>query len=328
MSDAHAPESAAETAAVDVGAETTETFGLLGDETRLAVLLALWEHYDPHADDNTVSFSTLFDAVDYDNPGSFSYHLEQLRGVFIEQRAKREGYELRMPGLKLVQSILAGVAVQDVVVEQTEIEQPCPLCGAPTVISYRDGILFHACTECEGPTPEKTGIDGFLSATKFDPAGVADRTPTEIRAASRIASIRQVETMFDGICPTCSGRVDGWLDCCPDHDADGICGDCGTEFPAWARFECRVCKDHGNSSPKALAFFHPAVVAFYENHGVSTRFHVDDPDGLRRGFELMDAHQLTVVEEAPPRVEVTVACEDDELTLVFDETVSVVDVHR
>lgn len=328
MSDAQAPDSAVEMAAVDVGAETTETFGLLGDETRLAVLLALWEHYDPHADDNTVSFSTLFDAVDYENPGSFSYHLEQLRGVFIEQRAKRAGYELRMPGLKLVQSVVAGVGVQDMALEPTEIDQPCPCCGAATSISYRDGVLFHACTGCEGPTPGKTGIDGFLSATKFEPAGMADRTPTEIRAASRIASIRQVETMFNGVCPTCSGRVDGWFDCCVDHDADDICGDCGTEFPAWARFECRVCKDHGNSSPKALALFDPAVVAFYENHGVSTRFHVDDFEGLRRGFELMDAHTMDLVADDPPHVDVTVECGSDELTITFDETVSVVDVTR
>lgn len=315
----------------DVGAagtHTTEAFALLGDTTRLAILLALWEHYDPHAEENAVPFSTLFERVEYDNPGNFRYHLEQLTGQFIEQRGERGAYELRVPGLKLVQAIIAGAGVQDVTREPTEINKECPLCGAPTTISYREGLLFQACTECDGPTPSRTNVDGFLHAVKFEPAGLADRTPEAIRAASIITSVRNLQSMFDGVCPTCSGPIDSWLDYCRDHDPADICENCGSKFVAWARFRCQVCKNHCNASPKELALLHPAVISFYDDHGVSLRFRVDDYEHLKRGFDLMHAHGLELVSTDQPRVVVTASLDDDEIQLTFDETVAVVDVSR
>lgn len=333
MADADTTESPLEVAAEAISPHATEAFALLGDETRLAILLALWERYDPHAEDTygkpkAVPFSELFEQVNYDNPGNFSYHLEQLHGQFVRQRGEREGYELRMPGLKLVQAIIAGAGLEDATLDATEIDHACPFCDASTEISYREGLVFQACTECDGTAPDRTNRDGFLNAVKFDPAGLANRTPEELRAASRVASVQQTRSMFNGLCPTCSGPVDGWLDCCTDHDPSGICEHCDTPFDAWARFQCRICKDHGNASPKELAMFHPAVISFYDDHGVSIRFRADDFEGVTRGFELMDAHELDLVSTDPPRVTVTIAYEGDDLRLIFDETVTDADVHR
>ena len=132
------------------GSHATEAFAALGNETRLAILLVLWEKHDPHADDNRVPFSEIYDRVDYDDPGSFSYHLEQLKGKFIRQHTEGEGYELRTPGLKFVQVVIAGAGVQDAALEATEIDQLCPFCDAPTAISYHDGLVIQVCTQCEG----------------------------------------------------------------------------------------------------------------------------------------------------------------------------------
>lgn len=74
--------------------------------------------------------------------------------------------------------------------------------------------------------------------------------------------------------------------------------------------------------------FHPAVISFYDDHGVSIRFRADDFEGVTRGFELMDAHELDLVSTDPPRVTVTIAYEGDDLRLIFDETVTDADVHR
>lgn len=327
VSDTDPSGSAMASAAGAAGPHATDAFALLGDETRLAILLALWERYDPHDEDDAVSFSELFAGVDYDNPGNFRYHLGKLEGQFIRQREEREGYELRQPGLKLVRAVVAGAGVRDETREPTEIDQPCPLCDAPTAISYREGVVIQTCTECEGPTPERTETEGFLSAVPFEPAGLVGRTPGELRAASRVAAIRQTQAMFDGVCPTCSGAVDGWLDCCPDHSGEG-CERCGTRFVAWARFQCRVCKDHSTTSPKALTLLHPAGVAFYRDHDVSVRFRADDLASVTRGFELMDAHEMELASVDPSRVVVTAECEGDDLHLTFDETVAVVDVDR
>jgi hypothetical protein len=61
-----------------------DAFKRIADETRLAILLALWEAYEPFSDDNTLSFSELLNQVDYDTSGNFSYHLQKLEGYFVE----------------------------------------------------------------------------------------------------------------------------------------------------------------------------------------------------------------------------------------------------
>lgn len=328
MVDTKPTESPLETAAGAAGPHAPEAFALLGNETRLAILLALWESHDPGATDNTVPFSRIFEHINHDDPGNLRYHLEKLRGQFVRQHADREGYELRDPGLKLVRAVIAGTGVQDATLDATEIDQPCPFCGAPTTVRYQVGLVVWACTECAGPTPEVTDTDGFLSAIPFEPAGLADRTAKEIRAASWVAARRQVQTLFDGLCPACSGPVDSWLECCTDHDSTGICDHCGRKFSSWARFQCRICKNHSVSSPKGLALFHPAVIAFYNDHGVSTRVQADDFESAGRVFSLMDDHRIELIGEEPTRVAVTASFDEDEICLTFDKTASVVDVRR
>lgn len=325
MSDAEADDLPLEASLGLAGSHATETFALLGNETRLAILLALWDAYDPHASDNVVSFSELFDRVEYADPGNFSYHLDQLSGQFIARRDGGDGYELRTPALRFIHAVIAGAGVQDATLEPTEIERPCPFCDAPTVLSYQEGLVVHRCTRCEGVTDEETP-PGYLNAVPFDPAGLENRSPEELRAASRVAAWRQTQLMFDGLCPACSGRVEGRLECCPAHDPDGLCARCGMRFAVVARFECRTCKNHNVSSPKALALFHPAVVSFYDAHGVSTRVRADEIGSVRRAFDLMDDHEVTVVSEEPPEVTVLVSHDGDERRVTFDESVRVVDV--
>lgn len=326
MSEDASVEFPTETVAGAAGPHAAEAFALLADETRLAILLVLWELYDPHADDNTAPFSEIFRRVDYDDPGSFRYHLKRLRGQFVRQAADGEGYGLRVPALKFIHAVIAGAGVQDATREPTVIDQPCPFCDAPTAISYRDGLVVQTCTECEGVT--EGNVTGFLSTVPFDPAGLSNRTIAEIRAASRVAAWRQTQIMFEGLCPACSGSVESWLDCCPDHDPTGICEQCGMRLGAWARFQCRVCKNHNVSSPKALALFHPAVLAFYDAHGVATRIHADDFESVRRVFGLMDDHEMDIHAGEAPRVTVTATRDGECIQLTFDEAARVVGVRR
>ncbi|QRV14078.1 helix-turn-helix transcriptional regulator [Haloterrigena salifodinae] len=52
-----------------------EAFRLLGHEIRVQILLALWR-----ASDHALGFSELYDAVDVDDSGQFTYHLSKLEG--------------------------------------------------------------------------------------------------------------------------------------------------------------------------------------------------------------------------------------------------------
>lgn len=321
-------ESPLESAAGSTGSHVTDAFSLLGNDTRLAILLALWEEYDPHGDQNAVRFSRIFERVDYDDPGNLRYHLDKLEGQFVHRRPGGEGYELREPGTKLVRAVIAGAGVGEETMEQTELDQSCLLCGAPTAISYRNGCLFWTCTGCEGTAPDASDVDGFLSATPFDPAGLSNRTPAELRLASMAVARNKNRSMFDGFCPDCSGAVDGWIEYCTDHDQEGICEVCGMRFVARARFQCRACKHHAITSPKALAMFHPAVVSFYDDHGMSIRLRADDPESARRVFGLMHDHDMELRSEDPLRVQVTASVAGDSVCLLFDETASVVEVNR
>ncbi|WP_435361927.1 winged helix-turn-helix domain-containing protein [Haloarchaeobius sp. DFWS5] len=328
MADTGPVESPLAAASGAAGPHAPEAFALLGNETRLSILLALWEEYDPKATDNGVPFSRIFERIDHDDRGNVSYHLSKLTGQFVQQQTDRGGYELRETGLKLVRAVIAGAGVQDVELERTEIDQACPFCDAPTTVSYHDGVVLHTCTDCDGTGPAQTDTEGFLDAVPFDPAGLAERTPEEIRAASTVAALRQVQSLFEGLCLACSGPVEGWLECCSNHDSTGICDHCGTTFAVWAHFRCRVCKNHSTTSPKSLALFHPAVIAFYEDHDVSTRIRADDYESVRRVFDLMDDHVMDPVSQDPPLVAVRTVQDGDDVCLTFDEAATVVDVRR
>lgn len=320
-------QSTLEAAAGAAGPHATEAFALLGNETRLAILLALWEAYDPRADDDAVPFSELYDRVDYDDPGNFSYHLEKLEGQFIQQASEDEGYELRGAGLNLIQTIIAGAGASDTTLDTAEIDRDCWRCGAPTAVMYQDGVLYQVCTDCEGITTKGTTPDGFLNGMRLDPAGLIDREPEELLAAAAVAAYRHMRTMLEGLCSACSGPVDTALETCADHDPEGICDSCGRTHAIWTRFQCRVCKDQHCTTPTMLAMFHPAVTAFYYDHDISIQWRVDEFETVKQTLELVtNHHEMALSSEDPLRATVTVSLDGDQCRLIYDETARVVDV--
>lgn len=311
-----------------VNPEAVEAFKLVGNETRLAILLALWKSYDrPDAPDNALSFTSLFEQFDYGDRGNFRYHLRQLEGEYI-RRTSDGGYELRHTGLKLVQTVIGGAGVADTDLESTELERPCELCGAPTAVCYEDGIVFHFCTYCEGQMTVPGFPDGYLNSVALHPAGVIDRTPTELLAAAEIAAYRQMWTMFHGLCGTCSGPADAQLELCIEHDPGGKCERCGRTDAVLAVFQCRVCKDSHAAPPSVLCAFHPAVIAFYYEHSVATQWHAETFDSLSKIEENDQIYEQAILSEEPPRVAVVITLAGDELRLTFDGSVTVTDVSR
>ena len=129
MTDSTVSGSPLEAAAGTASPHAVEAFKLLGDETRLAILLALWEAYDPHAKDNSVSFSTLYDRVSIRDSGTFTYHLDKLVGHFVEETD--DGYRLRNSGLTIVRAIIAGTGLEDSRLAPTEIPRSCTTVALP-----------------------------------------------------------------------------------------------------------------------------------------------------------------------------------------------------
>lgn len=303
----------------ELGGPATEAFSVLSNETRLRTVLALWEAYEPFAEDNAMPFSELYDSVAVDDTGNFNYHLNKLSGDFITQTD--DGYELSSAGLSLVQAVVAGSSIRSPEYEPTRIDESCPHCGAPVEISYPGQMVRVACTACDGWFGQTGHRDGELMGFEFPPAGLDGRTLGDVLHAMVVSQLNKVESMLDGVCTTCGGRIEMRLDVCEDHDAeDSICEVCGVRFRALAKLACTTCKTAVRAPSWAPVLDHPAVVAFFYDHGIE---HVHASwEGLARA----DNCQEELISRDPLRMAFTFAPGEDELTLTVDEALTVVDV--
>ncbi|MFB6353866.1 MAG: ArsR family transcriptional regulator [Halobacteriales archaeon] len=311
--------------AVGTSDRATEAFELLGNETRLAILVALWERYEPFEPPPAVRFSELRERVGTADSGQFNYHLDRLDGHFVT--STDAGYRLTDAGLKLVRSVIAGAGLETPEREPARVEASCTLCGGPVEVRYADGWVHVRCTECEGLWP---GADdrpsGQLGQFALDPAGLTDRTPAEVYAAGWVRTFQHVHSMIEGVCPTCTGPVERELDVCADHeDDDGLCGRCGRRARVIARFRCSVCKDWARSTLGGVAKYHPRVVGFCYDRGLSLQYGANDLDHLT---ELLSRASTTVevLSTDPARVRVTTELDGDNVRLELDADLAVLDV--
>lgn len=313
-----------EAAAGAVDAGTVGAFKQLANETRLAILLALWERYEPFADDDVVAFSELRKHVDMRDKGRFNYHLSKLEGHFV--RKTDEGYALRGAGFELVRTVIAGTGVAERTLEPTRVDRDCYLCGGSTVVTYRDQLLYWACTECDGLKSHAEQPSGTLGMSELEPAALAGRSPEALLNAAWTRGT--MRSALGGVCDACSGPMDAWLRYCDDHadGREGVCPTCGWRERVVARFRCAVCKRHHQIAPWWLATEHPAVVAFYYDRGVPLQFE----DGVAFQPRIESNLQADLDQELlstdPLRVRVTVTRDGDEVALTLDEELTVVDV--
>lgn len=308
------------------GSDAAEAFELLGNETRLAILLALWEARDPVSGEGQLTFSDLYDRINYDHAGNFSYHLKQLVGQFV--RKTDRGYELRRTGEKVVQAVISGSGFESTALEATQIDMPCVLCGAPTTVHYEDEWLYQVCTECEGFFPNRdTMPNGTLNELSLDPAYLqADRSPETLFTAAWVNALGHLYGMIHGVCPECSGAVDSNLSVCKDHDSTGVCDACERHFGVVAIYQCTSCKSHHTTLPHLVAAFHPAVIAFYHDHGVELGWNLLTFENVKQLLQCAMEHEVVRQSMDPVRIRVMVTRNGDQMAVTFDENVAVTDV--
>jgi len=308
--------------AVGGGAAATTAFKRLGNETRLAILVALWERYEPFGEADTVPFSDLQDRVGTSDSGQFNYHLDQLEGHFVE--ATDEGYRLSEAGRTFVQSVIAGAGIETPTLERTEVDMDCGICGSPVEIEYRKDWVYIRCTNCPGIWTDEDGSSGHLAKLGLHPAGLADRGPEEIYAAAWVRTFKKIHSMLEGVCPVCTGPVDRSLVVCTDHEPDGRCGNCDRRAAVIGRLCCPVCKESSQSTLGGIATYHPRVVAFCYDHDLPVQFGFNDLSMIEDRLRRVDT-DIEVLSTDPPRVRVTTTIDGDETWVELDENLRVVD---
>lgn len=315
--------------AVSTGVEATDSsvtdaLAALGNGTRLQALHILWEAHDPVSGDSSLTFSELFERVDYDTPANFSYHLDQLQAAGFVGEAET-GYTLAFPGQMVIRSIAAGWAANDPVIEPVPINTDCPECGSQAYMSYKSGVMRAHCQHCSEIDLEIGSVEEAfnISCLGLPPAGLDGRSPHDIFRAAVSYQYHRVKTHLDGVCPSCASPIRPTIHLCENHDAsEGACGACGRASRAGVRAVCGNCKSYALIRVARAVQSHPTVTAFYESHGVHHRFATWE--AARRARE----YKEELLSNDPIRIQVSIPCRDDQLHLTVDGELSVVNETR
>jgi len=277
--------------------EPAKAFYVVGNETRLAILEALWQ-----AEDRPVRFSRLREAVGVRDSAQFNYHLQELVGQFVANA--EDGYDLKYAGKKVVRAVLAGEFNQDPVWEPFEIDGECVACGETLVATYEDETIMVECPECGHAHGEYP----------FPPGGLRDRSREEVMAAfdQRVRHLHCLAA--DGVCPECNGRM-------RSHVERG--GDCCLGADLRVEHECAQC-GHSLCSAIGLVLLDQSdVVTFHREHGLD----LNGTPYWRLPWCVSD-HHTSVVSEDPLRVRVAIDLDDETMTVTLDDDLQVIDVTR
>lgn len=297
-----------------------EAFSVVGNDTRLQIMEALGRA------DGPLSYSDLFDRIDYEDSANFTYHLERLTGHFVHKSS--DGYRLRRAGTRIVEAILSGTVTEYPVVERTPVETPCFVCGGRMEASYRHSTVLLFCADCGGtrdgpraPTEEDDDPwDDIVGGVFLPPAGVHWREPSELLHAAEVLTVSDGQAVARDVCPRCAAPLDHSVAVCRDHDASrGRCESCDRQFAATVRVGCRNCIFQQESIFTARLLSNTDLMAFMIDHGI---------DPIRpEGFHLDPARER--VESVDPfRATFTFVADGDAISLTVDGEPSVVDVRR
>ncbi|WP_135852947.1 DUF7351 domain-containing protein [Halorussus salinus] len=286
----------------------SDAFEALGNEVRMAVLRALaggeddsdaaGEGTSDSPERRTMTFSELFERSPADTTAGFAYHLRQLTDLFL-RRTGDEGdrYALTYAGRQVARAIAAGTYTDRVSFGPVPTGDACPLCESGDLAAVCEAnSVTVACDDCGR---------GVLTLP-FPPSARRDRDPERLLSAFDRHHRHRLSVMSDGVCPECAATMDAALASPPDSLTDRL-PDSDAER-AQVLLDCAQCGCRLHAPVTLAVLEHPAVVAFFHDHGLNVR---DRPI-----WNVGDEWTETVVSDDPWCVRVGVEL-DDELLDVF-----------
>jgi len=298
-----------------------DAFAALSNEQRVRILRELGDAGSP------LAFSELYDRLPVDDTARFNYHLGELRGHFVRKTA--DGYALDHPGQRVVEAIRSGAVTDDPEIERTTVDDRCPTCESPLEVQWLDGSVEVFCSVCESRWDRSHGRvggpgeveSGYLGRLPFPPAGLRDRTPTEVLRAAHTWTNLELLAVGSGICPRCAAAVETELDACPDHDGDGVCPNCRSRFAVLLYADCPNCPYQVGGAAALGLLASPELLAFTLDHGIDPF----SPESVLRLDQFLSEYDEEVLSREPLRAVLTFSADGDTLSLRVDETGDVVD---
>jgi DNA-binding transcriptional ArsR family regulator len=229
----------------DDGTSPSDAFQALASETRMDVLRTL-------AAEEPCSFSDLHETSSEETSAGFAYHLRQLTGEFVRQRAD-ERYERTHAGREVTRSVRAGTYTDSVAGERVPLDDACPHCGVESLVAaVDDNVTEIRCGDCERPVLDLS----------FPPSGYADRDVDAVPEALDTYHRHRIQGFADGVCPDCGGTVRATVDTVGEGDASE------TSQRAQFAFDCGTCGARVRCPTTLAVLDHPAVVAMFDDHGL------------------------------------------------------------
>jgi hypothetical protein len=295
--------------------ELESAFGLIADETRIAILLELWEN---RIDGNpVVGFSDLRRAVGVRDSGGFNYHLDRLRPRLV--RKVDGGYTLSYAGSQVVTAAASGVLTVEDDDTDPVVVGDCLRCGGEVAAEFGTGTVRIDCRDCGALTGEFDAPPNLVEATDDQrlPALLWDYWGTQFRQAVR------------GFCPYCGGRTTVEDPLGPEDSSLAEAGgdererDDGRDVSVVV-YVCEGCRARIHAGLMQVLVDHAATLAFCFEHGFDPR----ETPSWDPGLEPLLDYESDVVAEDPLRVEATLSVADDALVLELDDEMNVVDYRR
>lgn len=288
--------------------EPEDVFGLLASDVRIGILQALWD-----IEGGSASFSDLHDAVDIRDSGQFNYHLEQLLDQFVTKSG--DTYSLTQAGNQIIGAIEAGAYTVETAIDPIELDDPCVHCGAVQTFHYEDETVSVECADC--PVTSQLGVP---------PSVFVGYDREELPAVASQYLLLEIQRIYGGFCPFCDGPIDprvgpiGEISATlVEHLSEMVATtDIETEQFPLVSYDCRCCDGAGLFNSLTLALLpHPDVRAFYYDHGLS----LEELSIFR--FMSLPVTQNEIRSTDPFRASATYTVDEEELTVVVDETLTV-----
>lgn len=272
-----------------------EAFWLLGDQTRVDILRAVWE-----APEEPVTFTEIRERIGTPDSGKFNYHIGKLRGHFLA--AGDDGYRLTQAGREVVRAVVAGTITDRPDTDPEPIDADCVECSGPLQVRYDDRARIE-CSDC-GAT---------VMWNEFPPAGLEGRSPGELARAFDRWTQRRFRLAMDGVCPSCASEMATTIEHSDVAEAEDA--DIATNH------RCTNCDYRARVPLFGHVLTHPAVVSFFHDRDVDiAALPYWRLQSLARSFT------ERVVGEDPWLAEVEVEADGDRLVLTLDEELAVVEV--
>jgi len=285
-----------------------DAFSLLGHDIRLGILRAFFDMYEPVdpeslpevRDQRTLSYAELMDAVEMEDSGKFNYHLDQLRGVYIEE--VKEGYVPTASAIALYEAMVANQPTETISADFS-IDERCPNCESELRGEYQQEFLSVDCPAC----------DLFWGATyRFPKNGLTVRDGENVFESLYDRMMHHVGLARTGQCPSCAGLTNVVI---PRKRLDG-------DSTPTVELSCETCSWFVTIDIVSAVQFEPRVTNALFEIGLP----LGESHNMRTTEQVLPDVTGNIESESPLHAKITISFEGDIAEFVVDNELDVLSV--